>query len=70
MLLQSTTGGIQTASFIIAPKNTQPIRRFLRATGLGHSTRLCFDKADDSTIDGADDPSSGSPEPDFGAFEP
>jgi len=69
-LLRSTTGDIQTASFIIVPKNTQPIRRFLRATSLDHSTRLCFDKADDSTIDGADNPSSGSPEPDFDAFEP
>ena len=69
-LLRSATGDIQTASFIIPFENTQPICRYLQATGLGHSTCLCFEKDDDSTIDGANDTSSRSPEPDFGTFEP
>jgi len=68
-LLRSTTGDIQTLNFITTPTNVQPIRRFLRATGLGHSTLLSFDASDDSAINDADDTSSGSPEPDFGAFE-
>jgi ribonuclease HI len=67
-LLQSTTGDIHTMSFITAPRNTTAIRRFLRATGLGHTPHLCFDKH--STADGVDDTDSDSPEPDFGAFEP
>jgi ribonuclease HI len=68
-LLQSTTGDIQTVSFITTPTNVQPIRRFLRATGLGHSTQLCFVQNDDSPMNDADDTSSDSPEPDFDAFE-
>jgi ribonuclease HI len=70
-LQHSTTGDIQTASFLTTPRNVQPIRRFLRATGLGHSTHLCFDNSsNDSPMNDADDTSSDSPEPDFGAFEP
>ena len=70
-LLQSTTGDIQTASFLTAPRNVKPICRFLRATGLGHSTHLCFDnRSHDSPMNDADDTSSDSPEPEFGAFEP
>ena len=69
-LLRSTTGDIQTVRFITIPTNIQPIRRFLRATGLGHSTHLRFNANADSPMNDADDTSSDTPEPDFGAFEP
>jgi len=68
-LLQSTTGDIHTPSYITAPQNALAIRRFLRATGLGHTTHLCFDKHHDQA-DNLNDSDSDSPEPDFGAFEP
>jgi len=68
-LLQSTTGDIHATSYITAPQNTLAIRRFLRATGLGHTPHLCFDKHHDPA-DRLDDSDSDSPEPDFGAFEP
>jgi len=69
-LLKSTTGDIQTLNIITTPTNVQPIRRFLRATGLDQSTQLCFVKNDDSPINDADNTSSDSPEPYFGVFEP
>jgi len=68
-LLHSTTGDIHTPSYITAPQNAPAIRRLLRATGLGHTTHLCFDKHHDHADD-LDDSDSDSPEPDFGAFEP
>jgi len=68
-LLQSTTGDIHTTSYITAPQNTLAIRCFLRATGLGHTPHLCFDKHHDPA-NRLDDSDSDSPEPDFGAFEP
>ena len=52
------------------PANVQPIRRFLRATGLGHSANIRFDTNPDSPTNDADDTGSDSSEPDFGAFEP
>jgi hypothetical protein len=70
-LLQSTTGNIQSVSYLTAPRNIRPICRFLRATGLGHSTHLCFDnRSINSPINNADDTSSDSSEPDVGVFEP
>jgi ribonuclease HI len=66
-LLRSTIGDIQTPDFITTPQNSLPIRRFLRATGLGHTVHLRFN---DNTIHSNDDTDSDSPEPDFGAFDP
>jgi len=69
-LLRLSTGDIQTVRFITTPANAQPIRRFLRATGLGHSAHLRFDAHTDSPTNDADDTDSDSSEPDFGVFEP
>jgi ribonuclease HI len=67
-LLQSTVGDIQSSEFILNPKNQQPLRRFLKATGLGHTDKLCFDQPSNTMDDVATD-HSDSPEPDFGIFE-
>ena len=55
-LVRSATGDIQTPGFITAPENFLPLRRFLRATGLGHTTHLCFEEAADFTATHADIP--------------
>lgn len=67
-LLHFTTSDIHTLSFT-APQNTLPIHRFLRATGLGHSSRLLFCD-NHHTTNSADGTDSDSSEPDFRAFEP
>jgi ribonuclease HI len=68
-LLKATTGDIESPEFILNPKNQQPLRRFLKATGLGHTEKLCFHQPPDTTNDTMSD-NSDSPEPDFGVFEP
>ena len=67
-LLSSAVGDIQSPDFILAPENSLPLRRFLRATGLGHSAHLCLD-GDHTTTHSTNNSGSDSPEPDFGAFE-
>jgi ribonuclease HI len=68
-LLKATTGDIESPEFILDPKNQQPLRRFLKVTGLGHTEKLCFHQPLDTTNDTVSD-HSDSPEPDFGVFEP
>jgi ribonuclease HI len=68
-LVRSAIGDIQTLGFITSPDNFLPLHRFLRATGLGHTTHLCFKEAANSTMTHDDDTDSDSPEPDFGVFE-
>jgi len=71
-LLASTVGDIQNSDFITNPKNFLPLRLSLRATGLGHTKLLCFDRThttNDNASDDCESDNSGSPEPDFGAFE-
>jgi len=68
ILQRATTGDIHTPQFITSPENTLPLRKFLRATGLGHSTHLYFVE-DQPTTQATEDSGSDSPEPDFGAFE-
>jgi hypothetical protein len=67
-LLHATVGDIQTPEFIINPSNLPPLRRFLKATGLGHTKHLSFDQT--PTTDDNESDRSDSPEPDFGVFEP
>jgi len=38
----ATTGDIHTPQFITSPENALPLRKFLRTTGLSHSTHLHF----------------------------
>ena len=52
-----------------APENSLALRRFLRATGLGHSVHLRLELGDYTTIHDSNDSDSDSPEPDFGAFD-
>jgi len=68
ILQRVTTGDIHTPQFITSPENALPLRKFLRATGLGHSTHLCFAE-DQPTTQGTEYSGSDSPEPDFGTFE-
>ena len=69
LLRQSTTGDIQSLDFITSPENSPPLCKFLRATGLGRSALICFDKSHNTPY-GTDASDSDSHEPDFGAFEP
>jgi len=69
LLRKATTGDIQSLKFITAPENSNPLHRFLRATGLGHSTLIQFDGSH-NTPDGTNTSDSDSPQPDFGTFEP
>ena len=64
----ATTGDLHTPQFITSSENALPLCKFLRATGLGHSTHLRF-VGDQPTTQGTEDSSSDSPEPDFGGFE-
>ena len=66
-LLSSTASDIQSPDFLTAPENSLALRRFLRATGLGHSAHLHL--GDHTTMYTTGDSSSDSPEPDFGVFE-
>jgi len=59
-LLQSTTSNIHILSYITAPQNAPAIRRFLRATGLGHTPHLCINKHHGPAT-GLDDSDSDSP---------
>jgi ribonuclease HI len=71
-LLASTVGDIQNSDFITNPKNFLPLRRFLRATGLGYTKLLCFDQThttNDNASDDSESNHSGSPEPELGVFE-
>jgi hypothetical protein len=71
-LLASSVGDIQNSDFITNPKNFLPLRQFLRATGLGYTTLLCFDQThstNDNLSATSESNRSSSPEPDFGAFE-
>jgi ribonuclease HI len=67
-LLSSTVGDIQSLDFLTAPENALALRRFLRATGLGHSAHLHLEGDQTTIIHDSDDSDSDSPEPDFGAF--
>jgi len=64
----ATTGDIQSPSFLTSPSNWCGLRHFLRATGLGHSTKICYDRQPSAPQDG-ETSDSDSPEPDFGIFE-
>jgi hypothetical protein len=65
----TTTGDLQSLSFLTNPTNWLDLRRFLRATGLGHSTNICYDRQPAVSLH--DDTSdSDSPDPNFGVFEP
>jgi len=68
ILQHVTTGDIHTPQFITLPKNALPLRKFLCATGLSHSTHLRFVE-DQRTTQGTEDSDSDSPEQDFGAFK-
>jgi len=52
----------------MAPENSLPLRRFFRATGLGHSVHLRFEGTQTNNRS-TDDSDSDSPEPDFGVFD-
>jgi len=67
-LLLSSTGDLLSPGFITNPKNFKPIREFLRATGLGHSTALKFENPANNDEDSPTD--ADSPEPDFATFKP
>jgi ribonuclease HI len=67
-LLSSTAGDIQSPDFLTAPENSLALRRFLRATGLGHSVHLRLGGYTTTTYT-TDDSGSDSPEPDFGVFD-
>jgi ribonuclease HI len=67
-LLSSTIGNIQSLDFLTTPQNATPLLRFLRATGLGYSAHPHLE-GDHTTTNSTDDSDSGSPEPDFGAFD-
>jgi ribonuclease HI len=67
-LQHSTTGDLQSLTFLINPANWVGLRNFLRGTGLGHTTNISYDREPAQVSDGAS--GSDSPEPDFGAFEP
>jgi len=66
---QTTTGDIQSLEFLTEPTNSAPLRRFLRATGLGHTKHLRYDRIP-SRPNSDDSERSSSPEPDFAVFEP
>ena len=68
ILQRATTGDIHTPQFIMSPENGLPLRKFLHATGLGHSMHLRFTE-DKPTTQGTEESGSDSREPDFGAFE-
>jgi len=64
----TTSGDLQSLTFLTNPANWLGLRHFLRATGLGHTTDICYDR--ETTPSEEDQGSdSDSPEPDFGAFE-
>ena len=66
---RSTSGDIQSLSFLTSPTNWAGLRHFLRATGLGYSAVICYDKQPTPSQED-EDSDSDSPEPDFGVFEP
>jgi ribonuclease HI len=68
-LLSSAVGDIQSLDFLMAPENSLALRRFLRATGLGHSVHLRLEGDPTTITRDSDDSDSDSPEPDFGAFD-
>jgi hypothetical protein len=65
----STSGDIQSLSFLTSPTNWVGLRRFLRATGLGHSVNISYDHQPAPLLDDGESDSE-STEPDFGVFEP
>jgi ribonuclease HI len=67
-LQRSTTGDIQSLTFLTNPANWVGLRNFLRDTGLGHITNISYDRQPIQLSEDASD--SDSPEPDFGVFEP
>jgi ribonuclease HI len=66
-LLTSTIGDIRSPDFLTAPENALALRRFLRATGLGHTAHLHL--GGETTTYSTDNSHSDSPEPDFGVFD-
>jgi len=65
----STSGDLQSLSFLTNPANWLGLRNFLRATGLGYSTNISYDKQP-IPIQKDEDSDSDSSELDFGVFEP
>ena len=64
----STTGNLQSLTFLTNPTNWLGLRRFLRGTGLGYTTEICYDRRT-TPPEEDEDLDSDSPEPDFDAFE-
>jgi ribonuclease HI len=64
----STTGDIESLTFLRNPANWLGLRHFLRATGLGYTADICYD-AEATDVQNDEGSDSGSPEPDFGVFE-
>jgi len=65
----STSRDLESLTFLTNPANGLGLRNFLRATGLGHTINISYDRQPTpSEGDGVSD--SDSPKPDFGAFEP
>ena len=65
----STTGDIQSPSYLTTPANAPAIRRFLRATGLGHTKTISYNE-NPTTPPCDDSPNGDTPKPEFGSFEP
>jgi len=65
----STSGHLQSLTFLTNPANWLGLRHFLQVTGLSYTAEICYDRlTTPSKEDQGSD--SDSPEPDFGAFEP
>jgi len=65
----STSGDLESLTFLTNPANGLGLRNFLRATGLGHTINISYDRQP-TPLEGDGVSDSDSPEPDFGTFEP
>ena len=65
----STSGDLQSLTFLTNPANWLGLRNFLQATGLGHTINISYD-TQPTPLEGDGASDSDSPEPDFGVFEP
>jgi len=65
----STSGDLESLTFLTNPANWLGLQNFLRATELSHTKNISYDRQPTPLEgDGASD--SDSPEPDFSPFEP
>jgi len=64
----TTSSDIQSLDFLTKPVNWLGLRHLLRATGLGHTTNIRYEKQT-TPSQKDEDSDSDSPKPDFGAFE-